>query len=139
MVGDVVDVPVGSEGNVSQATIEDIGYYDKEDAPYPPEKTKFIIGKHDGGNSKLTIERLRQILINHDVYRGDYSLSENEPCVCEVTSCIRKRTNGFEYYIYERNVKRDVKIFETEDEVCRALLSDMTSDYPALKKYIQED
>ena len=138
-VGDVVDVPVGSEGNVSQATIEDIGYYDKENAPYPPEKTKFIIGKHNAGNSQLTIECLRQILVDNDVYKGDYSLSEDEPCVCEVTLCLRKRANDFEYYIYERNVKRDVEIFNTEDEACRALLSDMTSDYPALKKYIKED
>ena len=138
-VGDVVDVPVGNDGNISQATIEEIAYYNEDNAPYPPNKTKFIIGKHDEGNSKLTIEDLRKILVDNDVYEGDYSLSEDEPCVCEVTSCLRKRANDFEYYIYERNVKQDVEIFKTEDEACRALLSDMSSDYPALKKYIRED
>lgn len=45
-VGDVVDVPVGSDGNVIAATIAEIGYYSKADAPYPPERTKFIIGRH---------------------------------------------------------------------------------------------
>lgn len=48
VVGDVVDVPVGNDGNISSATVEEIAYYNREDAPYPPEKTKFIICKHDG-------------------------------------------------------------------------------------------
>lgn len=45
-VGDLVDVPVGRNNDVTQAKIVDIGYFDAQDAPFSLEKIKFIIGKH---------------------------------------------------------------------------------------------
>ena len=45
-VGDVVKVPVGKDGDIGYATIEEIGYYDEDNVPYPVEKTKEIIGLH---------------------------------------------------------------------------------------------
>ena len=45
-VGDVVDVPVGRNNDVTQAKIVDIGYFDANDTPFPAEKIKTVIGKH---------------------------------------------------------------------------------------------
>ena len=45
-VGDLVDVPVGRNNDVTQAKIVDIGYFDAQDAPFSLEKIKFIVGKH---------------------------------------------------------------------------------------------
>lgn len=45
-VGDVVKVPVGKDGDIGYATIEQIGYFTAEDAPYPVDKTKLILGLH---------------------------------------------------------------------------------------------
>lgn len=45
-VGDVVKVPVGKDNDIGYATIEEIGYYNEDDAPYPVDKAKFIIGLH---------------------------------------------------------------------------------------------
>ena len=49
-VGDVVDVPVGRNNDMTQARIVDIGYFDAEDAPFPLDKIKMIIGKHVGND-----------------------------------------------------------------------------------------
>ncbi len=46
-VGDKVDVPVGKENNVICGRIEKIEYFDEEHVPYPVNKTKLIIGKHE--------------------------------------------------------------------------------------------
>ena len=45
-VGDVVDVPVGKNNDVAQAKIVEIGYFGEEEAPFPVDKIKMIIGKH---------------------------------------------------------------------------------------------
>lgn len=45
-VGDVVDVPVGRNNDVSQARISEIGYFDDYEAPIPLDRIKTIIGKH---------------------------------------------------------------------------------------------
>ncbi len=45
-VGDVVKVPVGKDNTVGYGVVEEIGYYSEENAPYPVEKTKHIIGLH---------------------------------------------------------------------------------------------
>ena len=45
-VGDVVDVPVGRNNDIAQARIVEIGYFDEEEAPFPIERIKVIIGKH---------------------------------------------------------------------------------------------
>lgn len=45
-VGDVVDVPVGKNNDVTQARIVEIGYFDEYEAPFPVDKIKKIIGKH---------------------------------------------------------------------------------------------
>ena len=45
-VGDVVDVPVGRNNDVAQARIVEIGYFDEEEAPFPIDRIKIIIGKH---------------------------------------------------------------------------------------------
>lgn len=46
-IGDKVDVPVGQDNDVICGKIEEIGYYNESNAPYPVHKTKLIIGKHD--------------------------------------------------------------------------------------------
>lgn len=45
-VGDVVDVPVGKNNDVTQARIVEIGYFDEAEAPFPVDRIKKIIGKH---------------------------------------------------------------------------------------------
>ena len=45
-VGDVVDVPVGRNNEVSQARIVEVGYFDECEAPFPIDRIKKIIGKH---------------------------------------------------------------------------------------------
>ena len=45
-VGDFVDVPVGKNNDVAQARIVEIGYFDEEEAPFPIDRIKTIIGKH---------------------------------------------------------------------------------------------
>lgn len=45
-VGDIVDVPVGKNNDVTQARIVEIGYFDEYEAPFPIGKIKKIIGKH---------------------------------------------------------------------------------------------
>lgn len=47
-VGDIVDVPVGRNNDVTQARISDIAYYDEYETPQPVDKIKKIIGKHIG-------------------------------------------------------------------------------------------
>ena len=47
-VGDVVDVPVGRNNDIVQARIVDIGYFDADDTPFPPDKIKTVAGKHAG-------------------------------------------------------------------------------------------
>ena len=44
--GDIVDVPVGKNNDVTQARIVEIGYFDEYEAPFPIDKIKKIIGKH---------------------------------------------------------------------------------------------
>ena len=44
-VGDEVKVPVGRDNDIGYATIEEIDYYNEDDAPYPVDRTKFIIGR----------------------------------------------------------------------------------------------
>ncbi len=46
-IGDMVDVPVGQDNNVICGQIENIGYFNEMNAPYPVHKTKLIIGKHE--------------------------------------------------------------------------------------------
>jgi len=45
-VGDIVDVPVGRNNDVTQAKIVEIGYFDEYEVPFPVDKVKMIIGKH---------------------------------------------------------------------------------------------
>ena len=45
-VGDVVDVPVGRNNDVTNAKIVEIGYFDEAEAPYSLDRIKFIIGRH---------------------------------------------------------------------------------------------
>lgn len=47
-VGDIVDVPVGRNNDVTQARISDIYYAEEFEAPYPIDRIKKIIGKHTG-------------------------------------------------------------------------------------------
>lgn len=47
-VGDMVDVPVGKENTVICGRIEKKEYFDEAHVPYPVNKTKLIIGKHEG-------------------------------------------------------------------------------------------
>ena len=47
-VGDVVDVPVGRNNDVTQAKIVDIGYFDEDELPIPLDRIKSIIGRHTG-------------------------------------------------------------------------------------------
>ena len=47
-VGDLVDVPVGQDNYVICGKIEKIEYFDAAHVPYPINKTKVIIGKHEG-------------------------------------------------------------------------------------------
>ena len=47
-VGDIVDVPVGRNNDISQARISDIYYAEEFEAPYPIDRIKKIIGKHKG-------------------------------------------------------------------------------------------
>ena len=49
-VGDVVDVPVGRNNDVAQARIVEIGYFDEEEALFPIDRIKMIIGKHVVGD-----------------------------------------------------------------------------------------
>lgn len=46
-VGDKVIVPVGEDGQETIAEVVSIDYYQEEDAPYPPDKAKHIIGKSE--------------------------------------------------------------------------------------------
>ena len=43
--GDLVVVPVGPDNNRMIATVNRVAIYSEETAPYPPERTKYIIGK----------------------------------------------------------------------------------------------
>ena len=45
-VGDIVDVPVGKNNDVTQAKIVEIAYFDEYETPFPVDKVKMIIGKH---------------------------------------------------------------------------------------------
>ena len=47
-VGDIVDVPVGRQNDITQARISDIYYAEEFEAPYPIDRIKKIIGKHTG-------------------------------------------------------------------------------------------
>ncbi|WP_346929606.1 hypothetical protein [Clostridium sp.] len=51
-IGDFVLVPVGNDGNITVVEIVNIEYFSEEDAPFPIEKTKYIIKKctHDDFN-----------------------------------------------------------------------------------------
>jgi len=44
--GDIVDVPVGRNNDVTWARVVEIGYFDEYDTPIPRDKIKKIIGKH---------------------------------------------------------------------------------------------
>ena len=46
-IGDQVVVPVGSDGGTAIVEIEDIGYFSKEEVPFPLEKVQKIIRKYD--------------------------------------------------------------------------------------------
>lgn len=45
-IGDLVDVPVGNDGQTVVGKIEDINFYTKTKVPFDIEKTKHIVGKH---------------------------------------------------------------------------------------------
>lgn len=45
-VGDIVDVPVGRNNDVTWARLVDIGYFDEYETPIPVDRIKKIIGKH---------------------------------------------------------------------------------------------
>lgn len=47
-VGDAVRVPFGRYDTVRVGRIAATGLYTAEEAPFPPEKTKFILGRDDG-------------------------------------------------------------------------------------------
>ncbi len=47
-VGEIVDVPVGRNNDVTQAKIVDIAYFDEDELPIPLDRIKTIIGKHTG-------------------------------------------------------------------------------------------
>lgn len=51
-IGDTVIVPVGEENNEEQGIVVSIGQYARIGAPYPPEKTKFILKKKSENNSE---------------------------------------------------------------------------------------
>lgn len=45
-VGDMVDVPVGNDGKKSVARVVRVAYLPAEKAPFPLNKTKYVIGRH---------------------------------------------------------------------------------------------
>ena len=47
-VGEIVDVPVGRNNDVTQAKIVDIGYFDEDEVTIPLDRIKTIIGRHTG-------------------------------------------------------------------------------------------
>lgn len=51
-IGDTVIVPLGEENKETQGIIVSIGQYSRIGAPYPPEKTKFILRKKPENDTK---------------------------------------------------------------------------------------
>lgn len=55
-IGDWVEVPFGYGNKVVKGRIDDIEVYTEEEAPWPPEKTKYIIGRANHRKVKNHIE-----------------------------------------------------------------------------------
>lgn len=50
--GDMVRVPVGNDGSTAIACVDEVGYYTIDNAPYPVQKTKSIIGRGNYGDER---------------------------------------------------------------------------------------
>lgn len=84
----------------------------------------------------MKLDELHNVLEKENVHKGEYSLSESEPVLCETALCIRRINSGWEYYTMDRNDKLAVRRFKNEDDAVNAFLEEMADSYPGLKKYI---
>lgn len=85
----------------------------------------------------MKINDLRKILQENNIYKFDYSLSEDDPPRIECVLCIRKRSDGFDVYSTERDDIVESHSFKSEDEACDYFLLDLSYDYKQLKKYVK--
>ena len=86
----------------------------------------------------MKLNELSTIMEKHKVWKYNYSINEEDKPVADAALCLMKTPKGFEYYIYERNIKRDIQFFQDEDKACQAFLADMAYGHPTLKRYIQK-
>ena len=84
----------------------------------------------------MKLNELKNIMEKHKIWVYDYCLNEKDKPLAETALCLMKTDRGFEYYVCERNIKRDMRLFQSEDEACQAFLTDMAYDKPILKRYL---
>ena len=90
-----------------------------------------------GRSLMLSIEKLRKILKNEDVYPGAYSFSREDGVWSETVACLRQQPDGqILYYIQDRAEQFNQEYFDTENEACLRVLNTLKYDYPSLNKYL---
>lgn len=81
---------------------------------------------------------LKKILLDAGVPSIYFSLFKEDGRKIDTVICLWPTDNKeFEFYIYERGSKYDIKIYPTENEGCMAVLSEFVDEYPALKQFIK--
>lgn len=77
----------------------------------------------------MKVNDLRKICQKSGISMNNFSFTEKEPILCEVTYCIRPQGNGFEAFVVERYEKVWSSGVHDEDTTCRILLKEIKEDF----------
>ena len=86
----------------------------------------------------MTINELKRVLAKEKVYKYDYAFSKAEGGFIDVVFYLLNNNNRFQFRIEEREKLIESKKFIRESDACNYFLTQMSTDYPQLKKYIVE-
>lgn len=70
----------------------------------------------------MRIKDLKGILDKNQIPKVDYSLTEEDPPLVEVVVCLRRKSEGFDVFVVERNKTIVSEEYQTEEEACKAFL-----------------
>ncbi|WP_251455264.1 hypothetical protein [Veillonella intestinalis] len=81
---------------------------------------------------------LKQILLDAGVPPLEFSLFKNDRRKVDTVVCLWPTSDKkYEFYIYERGKKYEVREYSTENDGCKAVLEEFSYSYPELIQYIK--
>ena len=86
----------------------------------------------------MTFKEVREIMKKCKILPTEYLIDEPMKPLAETALCLDKKGGKFRYYVLERNVVCDERIYNTESEACKNFLTDMKRNFKSVREYFEK-